>query len=197
MIGYLQGKIKSIDKGKCIIICGGVGYRVELGSLAENLTEGDNISLYIHTHQRENELSLFGFSGKSDLDMFETLIDISGIGPKGALQLVSDIGVSQIIRAVVDRDVSCLKVPGIGKKTAEKIILELRDKVEKGSIVIEQGKGTSKTTQKLREVVGALKALGYNIRQAEGVLTELKRENDWEDKTVQELVKLSLNKINK
>ncbi|MBU0975934.1 MAG: Holliday junction branch migration protein RuvA [Patescibacteria group bacterium] len=198
MIGYIEGKIRYINDNSIIVVCGGVGYKIELGDSSKDLKKDVEASFFIHTHQRENELSLFGFRTREELEMFELLIDVSGIGPKGALQLVTDIGVPHLVKAILESDAEGLKVPGIGRKTAEKVILELRDKVEKGRFSSFESKASGKDSRrKLEEVADALRALGYTSRHVSSVVPELKRVAGWEKLSLQALIKIMLEKINK
>jgi Holliday junction DNA helicase RuvA len=160
MIGKLKGVIVfSTDK---YVVCdvSGVGYKV----LGVSLKEGSEVELWIHTHVREDQITLYGFLDLEGLAMFENLISVSKIGPKTALGVLAIASPGQIKEAVVMEDESMLiKASGIGKKTAKRVILELRGKFEKEDFSLSL-KG--KEFQKGAEVLEALVAMGYSREQA-------------------------------
>jgi holliday junction DNA helicase RuvA len=132
MIAHLRGSIFEKHPNQVIVEAGGVGYDVQIPistytSLGDN---GSTVSLRIHTHVREDALVLFGFASADEKAMFERLISVSGIGPKLALAVLSGLAVSDLVTAIRGSDVARLvRIPGVGKKTAERIVLELKDKV--------------------------------------------------------------------
>jgi len=135
MIGYLEGKIIKVVDDFVIVLVGGVGYRVHLvPSLAGQVQEGSNIKLYTHTYLKEDALSLFGFSKFEELEAFEVLISISGIGPKLGFSIITTTSIDDLKQAVLNTDVSVLtRIPGIGKRSADKIMLELSSKFKVSS----------------------------------------------------------------
>jgi Holliday junction DNA helicase RuvA len=163
MIGSIKGKI-TLKKDKFLIVeASGVGYKINIfpDKLSKNID--DDISLWIHTHIREDAFDLYGFFDYKELEFFEMLINVSGIGPKGALTILGIASIETLKRAVSTGDISYLtKISGIGKKTAEKIIIELRDKIgeEKSDISL---KGEL-------DVLEALKSLGYSQNEAREAL---------------------------
>jgi Holliday junction DNA helicase RuvA len=185
MIGYLNGKVHTVSEKEMIVLAGGVGYKV-LSPLPVLLAypEGSDVSLYIHTHVREDQLSLYGFEKDIELELFERLINVSGIGPKSALAMLSVHSPASVAEAVERGDASVLShTPGIGKKTAEKIIIEL-----KGKLAHLLGAGT---TDSFFEVRLALEALGYSPKEVHDVLQKL---NPLETNT-STLIKEALSKI--
>lgn len=167
MIGYLTGTVHSVTEKDMIILVSGVGYRVlsPLPILVAN-TEGRDVSLFIHTHVRETDITLYGFEKNTELELFERLITISGIGPKSALAMLSVYSPASIAEAVETGDAAILShTPGIGKKTAEKIIIEL-----KGKLTHLQGVGKADS---FFEVRLALEALGYSTKEIHSVLEKL------------------------
>lgn len=168
MIGYIEGILVSVEPKSILIKTGGIGYRIFTTSeIIETLrNKKETVSLHTHLAVRENSLDLYGFLSKEDCDFFELLITIPGIGPKSALSVLNIVSVRTLIAAVSKNDVSYLtKVSGIGKKTADKIILELRDKVSKdnsGFVLSEDG-----------DVLEALKSLGYSERDIREVLKQI------------------------
>jgi Holliday junction DNA helicase RuvA len=131
MIGRLSGRLLASRPDEIVLDVAGVGYRVQIPlSTFYRLSEGDGrVSLHIHTHVREDAIQLFGFWGEDERIAFERLIAVSGIGPKIALAVLSGIGVADLQRAVRDEDRGVLeRIPGIGRKTAERVLLELRER---------------------------------------------------------------------
>jgi holliday junction DNA helicase RuvA len=177
MISYLEGTIKDItSKEACIFTVSGVGYGVQFskGDL-ESLSIGDDIHIYVHTHVREEALDLYGFLNKADRMMFEQLTSISGIGPKSALGILSLSDSQTLYEHVVKNNTAYLtQISGIGKKIAEKIVLELRDKLPKiGFDFKNDGTGIEKTAVSDVEVFEALKAMGYSPKEAKHALDNL------------------------
>ncbi|MGI9553834.1 MAG: Holliday junction branch migration protein RuvA [Thermodesulfobacteriota bacterium] len=131
MISLLRGKIADKSEGSLIVDVGGVGYGVTVPlSTYSNLTDtGTDVELKIHTHIKENALELFGFLTDNEKNIFQCLIGISGIGPKGATNILSNITPEDLINSIISGDLPRRKVPGIGPKTATRIINELKDKL--------------------------------------------------------------------
>jgi Holliday junction DNA helicase RuvA len=132
MIAWLEGILKDKNPRRCVIVCAGVGYGVMVPATtyARLPAEGEPAGLHIHTNVREGAIELFGFGTREEQISFETLIKINGVGPRLAMNILSGISPADLARAVADADKARLGViPGIGKKTAEKILFELRDKL--------------------------------------------------------------------
>lgn len=166
MIGYLSGKAIVVKEKYIIVEVQGVGYKVFVStSITQSLSEGDIINLWIYTAVREDTLDLFGFLQELDQEIFELLLNVSGIGPKSALGILSVADIGSLAHAIKNENVSYLtQVSGIGKKTAEKIVIELKDKMEKLTLVYQ-----SSEPDNVRDVIDALLAMGYNeknIREA-------------------------------
>lgn len=177
MISYLEGTVKDIGtKEACILTVSGVGYGVQFSKQdLENLSEGDSVHIYVHTHVREESLDLYGFLNKSDRMMFEQLTSISGIGPKSAQGILSLSDSQTLYEHVVKNNTAYLtQISGIGKKIAEKIVLELKDKLPKIAFDF-RGDHTSveKTAVTDVEVFEALKAMGYSPKEAKHALDNL------------------------
>ncbi|MCJ7552240.1 MAG: Holliday junction branch migration protein RuvA, partial [Ignavibacteriaceae bacterium] len=152
----------------------------------------EDVSLFIHTHVKEDSISLYGFFTESEKEMFELLISISGIGPKIALGLLSGISVESLKEAIEEGNVPRITaVPGIGNKTAERLVLELRSKVEG----ISAGEFTSVQPSIKSEAISALATLGYNIKVAEKVVRELLIEDS--NYALEDLIKKALANLNK
>ncbi len=164
MIGRLTGRLVDCEPGSAVLDVGGVGYelRIPLSTYYRLSARPDPAVLFIHTHVREDVLALFGFATREERAAFERLISISGVGPRMALAVLSGIGVEDLSRAVAEGDRGRLeRIPGIGRKTAERVLLELKDKRD-GGRSDRQGAPPGPGEGGLREdAVSALLNLGY------------------------------------
>jgi holliday junction DNA helicase RuvA len=133
MIAFLRGRLFSKTPNRAIVECGGVGYdaTISVATFTSLPPEGAEARLHIYTHVREDQIALFGFAEPTEKRMFEKLLTISGIGPKLAITVLSGIDTSRLVNAIRAGDHATLtRIPGIGKKTAERVVLELKDKLE-------------------------------------------------------------------
>ena len=133
MIAHLRGRLFQKTPNQAIVECGGVGYDVTISvaTFSSLPAEGAEVSLHIHTHVREDQLALFGFAEAAEKRLFEKLLTISGIGPKLAITVLSGISADRLVAAIRSGDHGTLtRIPGIGKKTAERVVLELKDKLD-------------------------------------------------------------------
>jgi len=190
MLSYLKGKI--IFRGKDFIIVkpNNIGFKVFI--LSNLNIENDEIELFTHLNVREDALTLYGFSNYKELELFELLISISGIGPKAGLGILSLADPETIKVAIAKGDASILtRVSGIGKKTAERVILELRNKfsVADANSLEEKSKEISDQT----DAIDALVSLGYNTSEAKRVLSEIPSEV----KDIGERIKMALKRLGK
>ncbi len=164
MIGSIKGKIILKTDKYLIVEAGGVGYKLNISpdALSKVNTKNEAVFFFVHTHVREDVLDLYGFLERQELEFFEMLINVSGIGPKGALSILGIASIDTLRKAIGTGDTAYLtKISGIGRKTAEKIVIELRDKMG------EEKMGTS--LQGELDALEALKSLGYaqnEIREA-------------------------------
>lgn len=167
MISYLQGQIKRIGEKSLTVLVGGVGYEVFVtNDILTNSQTGAEIELFIHTAVREDAMDLFGFQDESKYYFFKLLITISGIGPKSALNILEAAGPDDIRQAVLNDDPGFLqKVNGIGKKTAERIVVELKSKIGAGIVSSERGASS--------EVIEALESLGYRSNEIRDALKQV------------------------
>jgi Holliday junction DNA helicase RuvA len=165
MIGSILGKIQYKGLGFLIIQAGGIGYKVSVTPpLHFESQVGADLSLVIHTHVREDQISLYGFQTLSELEFFEQLLTVSGIGPKSALGIMSVSSLEMIKSAIASGDAGLFKkVSGIGTKTAERVIVELREKLKS------QG-ATTPMAQEHTDALEALVALGYKEQEAREAL---------------------------
>lgn len=188
MISYLAGKAIKITDKYIVLNVNSVGYKVflsgsDLGKIQQNK---DNVKIYTHLNVREDILDLYGFLTEAELEFFELLITISGIGPKAALNIISTDAPSVVAGAILREDVGYLtKISGIGSKTAQKIILELKDKVSKLSFKIESG-GTSPDM----DAIDALVSLGWNAKEAREALRNIPREIVGAEARIREAMKI-------
>lgn len=169
MIAHLEGNIGGIRGNAVIVMVGGVGYLVSVSAYTLGKVSGmEAVSLHIHTHVREDQLALYGFLSEEELQMFELLISISGIGPKVALSILSIADPKTIRTAIVNKDPSILtRVSGVGKKTAERVIIELQNKVDAIGI---DDQATALVGQ---DAIEALVSLGYSVTQAREALKQV------------------------
>lgn len=171
MIGALTGRIVDKQPERLLVDVQGVGYQlhVPLSTFYELGEPGSTVTLRVHTHVREEALALFGFATALELQVFERLISISGVGPRLALAVLSGIEPPDLVRAVMQGDVSRLtRIPGVGKKTAERIGLELKDRLPSGLGAGEDGEAPAAAGGADRgDVVSALLNLGYHRSAAE------------------------------
>jgi Holliday junction DNA helicase RuvA len=166
MIGYLEGEIKSASSGKIILFANGIGFTVYIPTNL-SFSPGDSAQLYIHTHLREDNLSLFGFATVTDHDLFELLISVSGVGPKIGLAIFAVASSENILRAIESSNLGFFSsISGVGKKTAQKIILDLKSKVSRGEVNMKNMEGSS-------ELIDSLVALGFQRAEISSVLTDI------------------------
>ena len=167
MIARLVGMLVDRRPGRVVVDVGGVGYdlAVPLSTYYDLGDPGGRVELHVHTHVREDAIQLFGFRTVREKELFARLISVTGIGPKIAIAVLSGLGPDELVRAVRQRDVGTLsKVPGIGRKTAERVVLELADRLEPP---IRDAAGAAQGGDPVRaDLVSALVNLGYNARVA-------------------------------
>ena len=171
MISGVSGIIEAIGSNWVIIDVGGISFQVFLptSTLSTLGVVGQKVRLHTHLNVREDNLTLFGFSSARELSLFQTLISVSGIGPKLGLTMLSAMDAEQLTAAIASRDAALLtSIPGVGKKTAERIVLELKDKI--GDAWITQD---LETVQGNSEIVAALTSLGYSVTEATRAVASL------------------------
>lgn len=180
MIGFVRGIVSHIFAGSCFIDVHGVGYRLYIsGSTRDALVEGTEVLLYTHMSVREDAIQLYGFASQDEYDLFMLLISVSGIGPKVGLGILSGLSVDGIKVAIMNGELTTLtKLPGIGKKSAERLVLELKDKIGKfttapSSVATASVSPTINRLGVAGEVAQALIALGYKESEFTEVLTQL------------------------
>ena len=196
MIGYIRGILKSAQPTKALIDVQGVGYELSIPiSTFEKLPDFENeITLLTHLHVREDDMSLFGFFSQEEKDFYLMLIGVSKIGPKGALGILSGIPINELKHAILSADVNRIsKVPGIGKKTAERLIVELKEKIPAPTgIDITSSKIDDKQKIMITDTIMALISLGYAKAKAQDAVKKISKTHDLEKINIERLVKLSL-----
>ena len=173
MIGWLKGTVRTSDLDSLVVDVGGVGYRLlaPVGDLAR-LPMGAVAELHVHTHVREDAIVLYGFLAKDGLELFEELLGVSGVGPRTALALLSGMDPTDVVRTIAEGDEARLtKIPGVGKKTAARIVLELKDKLAKRALGMVTRGAHGGALDDLRS---ALANLGYRAPQIDRALQKVK-----------------------
>ena len=171
MIAHLRGRILTKRPNQAVVDVNGVGYEVTISipTFSELPNAGGEVSLHIHTHVREDALALYGFLRAQEKELFERLISVSGIGPKLAITVLSGMQAEKMVAAIRGNDIAALtKIPGIGKKTAERMVLELRDKLDSFGVAAAV---VSRHSPVEEDVLSALTNLGYQRAAAERALT--------------------------
>ncbi len=200
MYSYLQGKLISKSPTEVVVDVNGVGYFLNISlSTFEKLDSSSNrIKIFTYLHVREDALQLFGFATENERDMFKMLISVSGIGPKIAQGILSGIDAEELKTAFQTGNIAALtSIPGVGRKTAERLVLELRDKL--GKIGIEISTLPSSTQQlKIRnDALNALLSLGYNRTIAEQAIRQVLKNTDSNELTLEILIKQALHHTSK
>jgi Holliday junction DNA helicase RuvA len=186
MIGRLEGRLHRVDPGTVLIDVGGVGYLVSITLRAFQALAGrDKASLWIHTQVRDDTIVLFGFPDRGELEAFSRLIAVAGVGPRTALGVLSALTADELAEAVESGDLACLqRSPGVGRKTAERILLELKDRL----VASAPGPGSRRG-----DAVSALVNLGYSQRNAQRAVDAVWSDASSDD--LGELLRLALQKL--
>mgnify|MGYP001205295909 CR=1 FL=1 len=190
MLAKLDGKVIDIFDNFIILNCNGVGYKVEITDFA--LLVGQEVSYYIHTHVRENEIRLFGIKNREKYLLFMDLIEVQGVGPKAALSIIGELSIDTILSAISNKTPKALQIKGIGKKTAEKIIIELYNKVDKYHFNKEDTKELD--SRFINEAKEALLNLGFTKTEVNELLQKYQKSGEGED--LQKLIKYVLSNKN-
>lgn len=181
MFAYIKGKLETKAITYVVIETGGIGYKIFMSAKAiEVIGEIENaVKVYTYYYVREDNISLYGFLTNEELRMFELLLSVSGIGAKSAIAMLSEITPYSFAIAIISNDISKLvKIPGIGNKTAARIVLELKDKIKKEQAITGENKNIEieieKENPKTDEAISALQVLGYTKKEIEKVLPKIK-----------------------
>ena len=206
MISFLRGQVFAATSQFVDLDVNGVGYRVHVPERVALAAEiGSDQFFFTHYHVREDAVSLFGFENEADRDMFEQLLTVSGIGPKGAVQIVGAMTPAAFYAAIAHEDVDALcRLPGIGKKTASRLVIELKDKIDASLAAVQfmanrpgflppTSKKSSKLTGMQGDVVEALIGLGYAERQAQDAVLQVMEASS--PNTVEDAIRLCLQQL--
>lgn len=192
MFAYIKGSLEVKTNGYIVIDVNGIGYKIFMSETAINKLGaiGEIIKIHTYVRVREDDISIYGFNTNEELRMFELLLSVSGIGAKSALVILSNVSVSSFALAIINNDINLLKkLPGIGPKTAQRVILELKDKLKKeNEIVANENTDISDTIniaimddEKIAEATAALKVLGYTGKEIEKALEKVDENLSIED----------------
>lgn len=184
MFAYIKGSLEVKTNGYIVIDVNGIGYKIFMSETAINKLGaiGEIIKIHTYVRVREDDISIYGFNTNEELRMFELLLSVSGIGAKSTLVILSNVSVSSFALAIINNDINLLKkLPGIGPKTAQRVILELKDKLKKeNEIVANENTDISDTIntaimddEKIAEATAALKVLGYTGKEIEKALEKV------------------------
>ena len=196
MFAYIKGSLEQKSNNYVVIDVGGIGYKIFMATKAiEALGEiGEVVKVHTQYYVREDNISLYGFNTNEELRMFELLLQVSGIGAKSAIAMLSEISPSSFALAVISDDISQLvKIPGIGKKTAARIVLELKDKLktEEAIAKTEEVKLSITNEEETSEAIAALQVLGYTKREIEKALENV----DTKNLQLEEIIKQGLKNL--
>ena len=188
MIASLSGKLEALGSDWAIINVGGIGFQVHVSTtVISNLgIVGNNVKLYTHLHLREDKASLFGFNTTTELELFKAVTNVSGIGPKLGLAMLSAMEPEQLVIAIASGNSDLLTgIPGIGKKTASRIVLELKDKIGTGMMATPM----AEIAQENADVLSALTSLGYSASEVTRAVAAIPRDDAL---TIEDKIKLAL-----
>ena len=207
MLAYIKGKLEMKMTGYVVVDVGGLGYKVFMSDVGiEKIGNiGDTVKVHTYYKVREDDISIFGFNTLEELRMFELLIGVSGVGAKTALAMLAACEPSEFAYAVITDDVKTLTgIPGIGAKSAQRIILELKDKIKKEQQITELNEASKskvegklhkamENSQKVEEAMAALQVLGYNKKEIEKAFEKI----DKTDLGTEELIRKSLSQLSR
>ncbi len=198
MFAYIKGSLEVKTRGYIVIDVNGVGYKIFMSETAiEKIGDiGQIIKIHTYLKVREDDMSLYGFNTNEELRMFELLLSVSGIGAKSAINMLSNITPSSFALAVITNDVAKIKaLPGVGPKTAQRIILELKDKIKTQEEITlgenAQEKVLIEENENVSEAISALQVLGYSKKEIEKALEKENKEN----MTIEQIIKLGLKNL--
>ena len=209
MLAYIKGTLEMKMTDYVVIDVGGLGYKIYMSSLAmEKLGNiGEEVKVYTYYRVREDDVSIYGFNSNEELRMFELLLSVSGVGAKTALAMLAVCTPSEFVLAIVSEDINVLtSIPGIGPKSAKRIILELKDKIKKEEQIQELTNASNtinvktkmqqaiEKESKITEAIAALQVLGYNKREIEKAFETLANK---EEMTTEDLIKKGLTILSK
>ena len=196
MFEYIYGKIDEIDSGYIVLDNGKIGYKIYVSehTMAKLGEIGEKVKIYTHYHVREDNISLYGFMSNEELKMFELLLQVSGIGAKTAIAMLSNITPSKFALAIISNDLKTLtKIPGIGNKSAQRMVLELKDKLKTQTAIEDDEEETTPNdnSESINEAGQALQILGYNKSEISKVFDKF----DTHNLSTEDLIKEALKRL--
>ena len=198
MISYIKGELADVFDGGIVVEANGIGYGIFISGRVANLLPpmGSEVKIHTYLNVREDAMQLFGFLTRDDLEIFRLLIGVNGIGPKGALGILSALSADELRFAVIAGDVKAItKAPGIGKKTAERLLIELKDKLSAEEFLERNvsggGEWTENETDVQKEAVQAVVALGYSSTES----MQAVKKTGLQNASVEEILKQALKKM--
>lgn len=197
MFYSITGKLSSFDENSVILENQGIGYEILIPhSIRQSLIDAGDVTIFVKQIVREDEIYLVGFKSPEDRRLFETLMTVSGIGPKQGLKILSDMPAGEIRNAIITGDVTSLsRIKGVGPKTAARIVLELKDKIKKLQIQDIPSSGNSQEKKKL-EILLAMRVLGYTDSEARrSIDSAFQSSSDIREKDVEDIIKFILSNI--
>ncbi len=194
MISYIKGVIDTVEHDKVIIENNNMGYNVLMSqSATEVLGQGEEIKIYTYLHVKEDAMQLFGFLSKNELELFKKLISVSGVGPKGGLAILSALPENNLQMAIISGDAKAIsKAQGIGAKTAQRIIIELKDKIDLEEMLEVSSEAISSDNSIQSDAIDALIALGYSKTESFNAVKKISVD---ENMDVEDILKLALKNI--
>lgn len=191
MYAYIKGTLEEKAKDSIVIEVSGIGYRIYISeqTMAKLGELGENVKVYTHYHVREDNISLYGFLTNEELKMFELLLQVSGIGAKTAIAMLSNITPSQFAIAIISNDLKTLtKIPGIGNKSAQRMVLELKDKLKTEEAISHEENIEVDNDENIQEAAQALQILGYSKTEINKIFDKV----NLKGLTTEEIIKVSL-----
>lgn len=192
MFSYIKGTLEYIGKDYAVVDVNGVGYKIftSVSTLGESKVK-DQVKMYTYLHVREDVMMLYGFPNQQELEMFELLISVSGVGPKAAVSIISNISPSKFALCLVTNDVKSLTAAqGVGSKMAQRIILELKDKIKSEQLIEETQEVIVPGNNITSEAINALMALGYSYQEAAKAVKSVEQVGD-----VEGIIKMALKSL--
>lgn len=198
MYSHFKGIIEDVFEDRIILDVNNIGYEIYMpeSEIISIKDEKSEIKIYTHLHLREDDMKLFGFISKKNLEFFKKLINVSGVGPKMAIGIISNISPSDMCLAIATENIMALKaIPGIGPKMAQKIIFELKDKVQKEELdsLVRKSESNAKNNKNIGEAITALEVLGYSKRELNEVIEKIKIT----DEKVEDIIRIILKEMQK
>lgn len=198
MFAYIKGTLEEKMSNYVVVETMGIGYKIFMSrnAILQIGEIGDNVKVYTHYHVREDDISLYGFLSNEELKMFELLLSVSGIGAKSAITMLSNISPSEFAMSIIKNDITKLtKIPGIGPKSAQRIVLELKDKLknEQNIEANEEAQAVIEKNENTDEAIAALQILGYNKKEIEKALEKF----DYKSMEIEDIIRNGLKYLGK